>query len=154
MRRASRWSRAWTAALVALVLTGAACSDDDAAGGGSTTSASAGTVAADATSAPTASSSGSDATTAAAGSTEPVGSTTAAPGDGTTTAPGASVPRLAVGDVVLGDVVVDASGPTTLAVRPGDDEASLHERIKAVERELLVETVAQLVTSDPARNSR
>jgi folate-dependent phosphoribosylglycinamide formyltransferase PurN len=30
-------------------------------------------------------------------------------------------------------------------VRPGDDEARLHERIKAVERELLVRTVAQLV---------
>lgn len=31
-------------------------------------------------------------------------------------------------------------------VRPDDDEASLHERIKVVERELLVATVAQLTT--------
>jgi phosphoribosylglycinamide formyltransferase-1 len=31
-------------------------------------------------------------------------------------------------------------------VRPDDDEDRLHERIKTVERELLVETVAQLVT--------
>jgi phosphoribosylglycinamide formyltransferase 1 len=57
--------------------------------------------------------------------------------------------------------VVDAgvdTGPVLaqreVPVLAGDDEASLHERIKAVERELLVETVAQLVTSDPARNSR
>jgi folate-dependent phosphoribosylglycinamide formyltransferase PurN len=33
-------------------------------------------------------------------------------------------------------------------VRPDDDEATLHERIKDVERELLVQTVAQLVTAD------
>jgi phosphoribosylglycinamide formyltransferase 1 len=33
-------------------------------------------------------------------------------------------------------------------VQPGDDEATLHERIKTVERELLVETVARLVTAD------
>jgi folate-dependent phosphoribosylglycinamide formyltransferase PurN len=31
-------------------------------------------------------------------------------------------------------------------VLPGDDEDRLHERIKAVERTLLVETVARLVT--------
>jgi phosphoribosylglycinamide formyltransferase 1 len=31
-------------------------------------------------------------------------------------------------------------------VLPGDDEARLHERIKDVERELLVETVARVVT--------
>jgi folate-dependent phosphoribosylglycinamide formyltransferase PurN len=31
-------------------------------------------------------------------------------------------------------------------VLAGDDEARLHERIKTVERELLVETVARLVT--------
>ena len=30
-----------------------------------------------------------------------------------------------------------------VAVLPGDDEARLHERIKAVERELLVQTVAR-----------
>ena len=30
-------------------------------------------------------------------------------------------------------------------VLPGDDEDRLHERIKTVERELLVETVARLV---------
>jgi phosphoribosylglycinamide formyltransferase-1 len=34
-----------------------------------------------------------------------------------------------------------------VAVLPGDDEARLHERIKDVERELLVQTVAHLVTS-------
>ncbi len=32
-------------------------------------------------------------------------------------------------------------------VRPGDDEDRLHERIKTVERELLVETVARVVTA-------
>jgi phosphoribosylglycinamide formyltransferase-1 len=31
-----------------------------------------------------------------------------------------------------------------VAVLPGDDEARLHERIKHVERQLLVETVAHL----------
>ena len=35
-------------------------------------------------------------------------------------------------------------------VLPGDDEATLHERIKVVERELLVQTVARLVTTDAA----
>ncbi len=35
-------------------------------------------------------------------------------------------------------------------VLPGDDEATLHERIKIVERELLVQTVARLVTTDAA----
>ena len=34
-----------------------------------------------------------------------------------------------------------------VAVLPGDDEARLHERIKHVERELLVQVVAQLSTS-------
>jgi formyltetrahydrofolate-dependent phosphoribosylglycinamide formyltransferase len=38
-------------------------------------------------------------------------------------------------------------------VEPGDDEARLHERIKAVERELLVQTVAELVTVNPTRKS-
>ena len=79
--------------------------------------------------------------------------------------PGAHAVRdaLAAGATVTGATVhvVDAgvdTGPVLaqreVPVLPGDDEASLHERIKAVERELLVETVAQLVTSDPARNSR
>jgi phosphoribosylglycinamide formyltransferase-1 len=47
--------------------------------------------------------------------------------------------------------VVDAgldTGPVLaqreVPVHPGDDEARLHERIKDVERELLVETVARL----------
>jgi len=84
--------------------------------------------------------------------------------------PGAHAVRdaLAAGAAVTGATVhvVDAgvdTGPVLaqreVPVLAGDDEASLHERIKAVERELLVETVAQLVTSspttpDPARNSR
>jgi formyltetrahydrofolate-dependent phosphoribosylglycinamide formyltransferase len=84
--------------------------------------------------------------------------------------PGAHAVRdaLAAGAPVTGATVhvVDAgvdTGPVLaqreVPVLAGDDEASLHERIKAVERELLVETVAQLVTSsptnpDPARNSR
>ena len=38
-------------------------------------------------------------------------------------------------------------------VQPGDDEPTLHERIEEVERELLVETVAQLVTADVTRKS-
>lgn len=84
--------------------------------------------------------------------------------------PGAHAVRdaLAAGAQVTGATVhvVDAgvdTGPVLaqreVPVLAGDDETSLHERIKAVERELLVETVAQLVTSsptnpDPARNSR
>jgi phosphoribosylglycinamide formyltransferase-1 len=70
--------------------------------------------------------------------------------------PGAHAVRdaLAAGVSVTGASVhvVDAgldTGPVLaqreVAVRPGDDEARLHERIKAVERELLVETVARLV---------
>jgi phosphoribosylglycinamide formyltransferase 1 len=34
-------------------------------------------------------------------------------------------------------------------IRPDDDEASLHERIKTVERELLVQTLAGLVGGNP-----
>jgi phosphoribosylglycinamide formyltransferase-1 len=34
-------------------------------------------------------------------------------------------------------------------VLPDDDEDRLHERIKTVERELLVETVARVVTTKP-----
>lgn len=56
--------------------------------------------------------------------------------------------------------VVDAgvdTGPVLaqreVAVRPDDDEARLHERIKDVERELLVQTVAHLVTADPTREN-
>jgi len=70
--------------------------------------------------------------------------------------PGAHAVRdaLAAGVTVTGSTVhhVDAgvdTGPVLaqreVAVRPGDDEASLHERIKDVERELLVQTVAELV---------
>ena len=40
-----------------------------------------------------------------------------------------------------------------VAVLPGDDEASLHERIKDVERELLVQTVAELVPTVLERKS-
>jgi phosphoribosylglycinamide formyltransferase 1 len=40
-----------------------------------------------------------------------------------------------------------------VAVLPGDDEARLHERIKDVERELLVQTVAQVVTTEMTRKS-
>jgi phosphoribosylglycinamide formyltransferase-1 len=71
--------------------------------------------------------------------------------------PGAHAVRdaLAAGVAVTGATVhlVDAgvdTGPVLaqrqVAVQPGDDEARLHERIKDVERELLVQTVAQLVT--------
>jgi phosphoribosylglycinamide formyltransferase-1 len=70
--------------------------------------------------------------------------------------PGAHAVRdaLAAGATVTGATVhfVDAGVDTgtviaqrEVAVRPDDDEARLHERIKGVERELLVETVAELV---------
>jgi phosphoribosylglycinamide formyltransferase-1 len=69
--------------------------------------------------------------------------------------PGAHAVRdaLAAGVAVTGSTVhlVDAGVDTgqvlaqrPVPVEPGDDEASLHERIKTVERELLVETVARL----------
>jgi len=78
--------------------------------------------------------------------------------------PGAHAVRdaLAAGATVTGATVhvVDAgvdTGPVLaqreVAVLPGDDEARLHERIKDVERELLVQTVAQLVTDRPTRKS-
>jgi phosphoribosylglycinamide formyltransferase-1 len=71
--------------------------------------------------------------------------------------PGAHAVRdaLAAGVDVTGSTVhwVDAgvdTGPVLarreVPVLPGDDEARLHERIKHVERELLVETVARVVT--------
>ena len=71
--------------------------------------------------------------------------------------PGAHAVRdaLAAGAEVTGSTVhlVDAgvdTGPVLarreVPVLPGDDEDRLHERIKAVERTLLVETVARLVT--------
>ena len=41
-----------------------------------------------------------------------------------------------------------------VAVLPGDDEARLHERIKAVERELLVQTVAEIVTATTRESPR
>jgi phosphoribosylglycinamide formyltransferase 1 len=72
--------------------------------------------------------------------------------------PGAHAVRdaLAAGVRVTGSTVhlVDAgvdTGPVLaqreVPVRPDDDEPRLHERIKAVERELLVQTVARLVTT-------
>ena len=49
------------------------------------------------------------------------------------------------------------SGPVLaqreVPVRPGDDEATLHERIKIVERELLVQTVADLASAVLERKS-
>ncbi len=71
--------------------------------------------------------------------------------------PGAHAVRdaLAAGVEVTGSTVhwVDAgvdTGPVIaqreVPVLPGDDEARLHARIKDVERELLVETVARVVT--------
>jgi formyltetrahydrofolate-dependent phosphoribosylglycinamide formyltransferase len=78
--------------------------------------------------------------------------------------PGAHAVRdaLAAGVAVTGATVhvVDSgvdTGPVLaqreVPVRPGDDEASLHERIKAVERQLLVETVAELATAQPTREN-
>ena len=72
--------------------------------------------------------------------------------------PGAHAVRdaLAAGVPVTGSTVhvVDAgvdTGPVLaqreVPVEPGDDEASLHERIKTVERQLLVETVADLAVT-------
>ncbi len=74
--------------------------------------------------------------------------------------PGAHAVRdaLAAGVPVTGATVhlVDAgvdTGPVLaqreVPVLPDDDEDRLHERIKTVERELLVETVARLVTPPP-----
>jgi phosphoribosylglycinamide formyltransferase-1 len=78
--------------------------------------------------------------------------------------PGAHAVRdaLAAGVQVTGATVhlVDAgldTGPVLaqreVPVHPGDDEATLHERIKDVERELLVQTVAELVAAVPERKS-
>src|SRR5688500_6902019 len=79
--------------------------------------------------------------------------------------PGAHAVRdaLAAGVPVTGATVhvVDAgldTGPVLtqreVAVLPGDDEARLHERIKHVERELLVQTVAELVTATTRESPR
>jgi len=51
--------------------------------------------------------------------------------------------------VDTGPVLVQREVP----VLPGDDEASLHERIKTVERELLVRTVAALAAGAPLPTS-
>jgi phosphoribosylglycinamide formyltransferase-1 len=78
--------------------------------------------------------------------------------------PGAHAVRdaLAAGVAVTGTTVhhVDAgvdTGPVIaqreVPVLPGDDEARLHERIKDVERELLVQTVAELVPAVVRRRS-
>ena len=74
--------------------------------------------------------------------------------------PGAHAVRdaLAAGATTTGTTVhlVDAgvdTGPViaqrAVPVLPGDDEARLHERIKTVERELLVQTVAALAAGAP-----
>jgi phosphoribosylglycinamide formyltransferase-1 len=79
--------------------------------------------------------------------------------------PGAHAVRdaLAAGVAVTGSTVhlVDAgvdTGPVLaqreVAVLPGDDEDRLHERIRAVERTLLVETVARLVTGTTEESPR
>jgi phosphoribosylaminoimidazolecarboxamide formyltransferase/IMP cyclohydrolase len=79
--------------------------------------------------------------------------------------PGAHAVRdaLAAGVATTGATVhvVDAgldTGPVLaqreVPVLPGDDEPRLHERIKDVERELLVHTVAQLVTASTEGESR
>ncbi|NEM04918.1 phosphoribosylglycinamide formyltransferase [Geodermatophilus normandii] len=79
--------------------------------------------------------------------------------------PGAHAVRdaLAAGVDVTGSTVhlVDAgvdTGPVLaqreVPVLPGDDEDRLHERIKAVERTLLVETVARLVTGTTEETPR
>lgn len=78
--------------------------------------------------------------------------------------PGAHAVRdaLAAGVPVTGATVhlIDAgvdTGPVLaqrqVAVEPEDDEATLHERIKTVERELLVETVATLVPAMTGQES-
>jgi phosphoribosylglycinamide formyltransferase-1 len=78
--------------------------------------------------------------------------------------PGAHAVRdaLAAGVTVTGSTVhyVDAgvdTGPVVaqreVPVHPGDDEATLHERIKDVERELLVQTVAELAPAVQKRKS-
>ncbi|WP_369257643.1 phosphoribosylglycinamide formyltransferase [Geodermatophilus amargosae] len=79
--------------------------------------------------------------------------------------PGAHAVRdaLAAGVEVSGSTVhlVDAgvdTGPVLarreVPVLPGDDEDRLHERIKAVERTLLVDTVARLVTGTTEESPR
>ncbi|SOD93935.1 phosphoribosylglycinamide formyltransferase [Blastococcus haudaquaticus] len=79
--------------------------------------------------------------------------------------PGAHAVRdaLAAGVAVTGATVhlVDAgldTGPVLaqreVAVHPDDDEAELHERIKEAERELLVDTVAALVTAGRTSEQR
>jgi formyltetrahydrofolate-dependent phosphoribosylglycinamide formyltransferase len=79
--------------------------------------------------------------------------------------PGAHAVRdaLAAGAPVTGATVhlVDAgvdTGPVLaqreVPVLPGDDEAGLHERIKTVERELLVHTVAELAATTTRGTSR
>lgn len=78
--------------------------------------------------------------------------------------PGAHAVRdaLAAGATVTGATVhvVDEgldTGPVLaqreVPVQPGDDEPTLHERIKEVERELLVQTVAELVAADATRET-
>jgi phosphoribosylglycinamide formyltransferase 1 len=54
----------------------------------------------------------------------------------------------AAGDVDAGVDTGPVLAQREVPVLPEDDEARLHERIKTVERELLVDTVARLVTGE------
>ena len=59
------------------------------------------------------------------------------------------VPLLAMEGISKAFGAVQALTHVDLEVRPGEDEAALHERIKEVERPLLVETLARLIGENP-----